>query len=484
MGYITGEERNQIILMPDCLNDYITEDNPVRVIEEFVELLNMNKLGFIRAIPAQVGRPGYNPKDLLKLYIYGYMNRIRSSRRLETEASRNLEVIWLLKKLTPDFKTIADFRKDNKSAIKKVFKEFTLICKEWQLFGKELIAVDGTKIKANNSKRKNCNKKKIDRQLKYYDEKISEYLSLLEENDEIESCDRKPTAEEIKERLKQLNERKQKYEQYKSKIENENISEISETDPDARLMSNNNKIEVCYNVQASVDSKHNLILDHEVINNPADQGQLGKMSLRAKNILEVEKLEVLADKGYYKGTDLKECIENNITPYVTKQTISNSTGESEFYPDKFKYDKEKDVYICPKRQVLGFAKMRKVTSGESHRVYRNFNACSNCSDKEKCTKAKHGRQVSRWIHQNLLDEIDERTKENKEKYRQRQMIVEHPFGTLKRTLDSYYFLTKGKESVGAEISLSFFAYNLKRVINILGVKELLTKLVESKPLLT
>lgn len=476
MGYITGEDRGQINLLPNSIDEYITNENPVRVIDAFVESLDMESMEFVRATPKNTGRPGYNPKDLLKLYIYGYMNRIRSSRRLETEAARNLEIIWLLNSLKPDFKTIADFRKDNKTAIKQVFKQFNLLCNDWNLFGKELVAIDGSKFKADNSKKKNFNKQKLDRHLKYIDEKISEYINDLEQNDEKESSDRKPTAEEIKERIEELKNRKNKYETYKEIIKEEKISEISEIDSDARLMSNNNRIEPCYNVQSTVDSKNKLIIDFEVTKNPSDQGQLAKMSIRAKEILEVDKLEVLADKGYYKGTDIVNCIDNNITPYVSKQTISNSTGDTNFYPDKFKYNKEKDEYICPTGQSLKYSRNSTAGNKEKYRVYSNFNACSICEYKDKCTTAKRGREINRWINQDLLDEIDHNTKENKEKYKQRQMIVEHPFGTIKRGLDFYYFLTRGSESVSTEMSMICTSYNLKRVINIMGVQEILKRL--------
>ncbi len=476
MGYITGEDRDQINLLPNSIDEYITNENPVRVIDAFVESLDMESMEFVRATPKNTGRPGYNPKDLLKLYIYGYMNRIRSSRRLETEAARNLEIIWLLNSLKPDFKTIADFRKDNKIAIKQVFKQFNLLCNDWNLFGKELVAIDGSKFKADNSKKKNFNKQKLDRHLKYIDEKISEYINDLEQNDEKESSDRKPTAEEIKERIEELKNRKNKYETYKEIIKEEKISEISEIDSDARLMSNNNRIEPCYNVQSAVDSKNKLIIDFKVTKNPSDQGQLAKMSIRAKEILEVDKLEVLADKGYYKGTDIVNCVDNNITPYVSKQTISNSTGDTNFYPDKFKYNKEKDEYICPRGQSLKYSRNSTAGNKEKYRVYSNFNACSICEYKDKCTTAKRGREINRWINQDLLDEIDHNTKENKEKYKQRQMIVEHPFGTIKRGLDFYYFLTRGSESVSTEMSMICTAYNLKRVINIVGVQEMLKRL--------
>ena len=304
MGYIEGHDRNQIILFPDSIDDYISEDNSVRLIDEYIDQLDMVLLGFKRAVPARIGRPSYNPKDLLKLYIYGYLNRVRSSRRLEQEASRNLEVIWLLKKLKPDFKTIADFRKDNKKALKAVYRDFTRLCDGWKLFGKEMIAIDGTKFRASNSKKNNFSVKKLKRKRKYIDEKIDQYLQDLDKADALEdTVDHKPDADEIKRRLKELRERKQTYESYQKQMEKTGENEISTVDPDARLMANNNNnVDVSYNVQTAVDSKHKLIVDFKVIQKPADQGELGNMSLQAKKYLGVDKLEV-PDKIYYKVED-------------------------------------------------------------------------------------------------------------------------------------------------------------------------------------
>jgi Transposase and inactivated derivatives len=485
MGYIPGEDRHQILLFPDRLDDYINDNNAVRIIDEYVEQLDLENLGFSKAVCAKTGRPPYNPKDLLKLYLYGYLNRIRSSRRLEHEAVRNIEVIWLLKKLRPDFKTIADFRKNNKIVLKKVFRDFNKLCDEWGLFGKELVAIDGTKIQACNSKKNNYNGKKLDRHIKYIDEKIDRYMKELDEGDIAESCDRQPSAEEIKEKIQKLKNRKQKYEEYREHLKEKGKNEISTTDPDARLMSNNNNsFDVSYNVQATVDSKHKLIADFKATQKPNDLGELDNMALRAKRLFEGKEFEVLADKGYYKAEDLKKCVENGITPYVTKQIYSNKTGEPDFYADKFKYDKDRKVYICPAGKELYYYRDRKKDEKVFGYEYRNYEACKECAFKERCTKSQKGRTLCRHVDQDFLDTIDLKTQLNMDKYKQRQMIVEHPFGTIKRNWGAYFFLTKRKISVTAEIALLFLSYNLKRVINILGTEELLKRLRQRrKPVL-
>jgi transposase len=476
MAYIQGEDRYQITLFPEAIDDYITSDNPVRVIEAFVNSLDMKELGFLRTEPNVVGRPAYDPRDLLKLYLYGYMNRIRSSRRLETEAGRNLELIWLLRKLKPDFKTIADFRKDNAKALKGVFKQFTLLCKDWDLYGKEVIAVDGSKFRASNSKRNNYNQKKIQRHLKYINEKINSYLKELDSNDQEEAGIHVPNAEEIQKRIEELEGRRDKYISMQQQMEETGATEISTTDPDARLMAvNNNGIEVSYNVQTAVDQKHKLVVDSEVINNPADQGQLYNMTKQAKETLEVEEIKVLADKGYYATKDLIECEANGIETYVPRQKFTGNIENAEFQSDKFKYDEEQDVYICPAGQTLYPGKIREVREVK-YQVYKNNRACNQCELKDKCSKSSKGRTIYRNIEQKRLDEIERRTKVNKQLYQQRQMIVEHPFGTIKRIWGFNYFLTRGLKSVQTENKLHFLAYNMRRVINILGVEEIVRRL--------
>lgn len=481
MAYIEGQDRGQTTLFPEKIDDYISDDSTVRVIGEYVEQLDLVKLKFTKATCPKLGRPPYNPKDLLKLYIYGYLNRIRSSRRLEHEAARNIEVIWLLRKLKPDFKTIADFRKDNKKALKAVFREFTRLCDGWDLFGKELVAIDGSKFRACNSKKNNYSDKKLKRQIKYIEEKINKYMQELDDTDMVETCDRKPDAKEISERIKELQERKHKYENYQKELEDTGVNEISTTDPDARLMSNSkNNVDVSYNIQTTVDAKHKLVADFKVTKNPNDLGELDNMSLRAKKLFNVNELEVLADKGYYKIEDLKKCIEHGITPYVAKQAHSNKTGDRDFYPDKFSYDKEKDVYLCPAGKELTHGRTRKTKGQIIGYDYRNHKACILCSFKERCTKSAKGRSIFRHKDQSFLETFNIQTELNMDKYKQRQMIVEHPFGTIKRGWGAYYFLTKRKASVTAELSLTFLAYNMKRAMNILGTKEIIRRLRERK----
>lgn len=482
MPYITGENRNQQHFLPEILDDYVGEENPVRVIDAFFDSLDIEEIGFTKTNLNRRGAPSYNPADLAKLYLYGSMNNVRSSRKLERETHVNIEVMWLMKKLKPDFKTIADFRKENKNQLKRVFKQFNVLCKEWNLFSRERIAVDGTKIRADNSKRNNYNKKKVERQLKYIDEKTEEYLKSLDENDKTDEVKPKYTAEEIREKIKLLKQRKEFYESLQKDLENNEDNEISTTDPDARMMDNKkNGLEVNYNVQIAVDEKEKLILATSVTNKPADQGHLNDMTQAAKEMLDMdekEKFEALADKGYYQGEDLKKCDENGTITYVTKQVYANATGIREYYSDKFKYNPEEDVYICPEGEILYPQKHRKKNLDRVK--YKNFSACHKCPKKDLCTKSKKGRVITRGKYQDFLDTVDARTAQNMDKYLERQMIVEHPFGTVKRTMGVSYFLTRGLESVNGEAHLIFLAYNMKRVINILGVKEILKKLEAKK----
>ena len=476
MGYITGEDRNQIILFPESIDEYVSDNNSIRIIDEYIKQLDLEILGFNRAVNPSLGRPPYHPKDMLRLYLYGYLNRIRSSRRLEQEAIRNLEIIWLIRKLKPDFKTIADFRKDNKKALKKVFRDFTKLCDEWELFGKELVAIDGSKFRACNSKKNNYSTKKLERHLKYLDEKIEGYLKELDHHDRAEASLEKPDVNTITERIQQLKDRKEKYESYQRKLKQSGENEISTTDPDSRLMANHNNVEVSYNIQTTVDAKHKLIADFKVTQKPNDLGELDNMALRAKKLFGNKAFEVLADKGYYQAKDLKKCAENGITVYITKQTYANGTKDPAFYSDQFKYDPTKNVYLCPAGKELHYYRARKKDGRIIGYEYRNDAACKKCEFKARCTSAKKGRSICRHADQDFLDRIDSQTKRNLKKYKLRQMIVEHPFGTIKRGWGAYFFLTKRKVSVSAEISLSFLAYNFKRAINILGTEEILRRL--------
>lgn len=465
MPYKCGINREQVTLFPEILDDYIAEDNEVQFIDAFVDHLEIE---FKYSKVCQTGRPPYNPKDLLKLYLYGYINAIRSSRKLEKECHRNLEVMWLLKRLIPDHKTIANFRKDNKEEIPKVFKEFTLLCKKLSMFGGELVSVDGSKFKAVNSKKQNVVKEKAAARIREIEQQINEYMKQLEENDKNEEGTKSITKEEIKEKIKIIRRRKEKYEHLKAKMEETGASQISNTDPDSRLMMNNRKMEVCYNVQTVVDGENKLILDYEVTNEVSDINQLSNMAAKAQDILQTDNIEVLADKGYYKSIEIKACIDNGMVPYVSKPTTSGGKG---YKLEKFEHIKEKDIYICPGKQELTYRKQTN-KNGKIIRSYQTKN-CKSCELRSQCTENKTGREIQRWEHEEILEEMQERLKKNEGKYFLRRCLSEHPFGTIKRAMNAAYLLMKGFEKVRAEISLIMLSYNIKRVMNILGVRKLI-----------
>ncbi len=485
--YINGENRNQLKMMPISLDEMIEEDNPVRVIDELVESLDIKALKFKHAITKETGRKPYNPRHMLKLYIYGYFNGIRSSRKLEKECKRNIEVMWLLDNLTPDDKTISNFRKENKKAITGVFKQFSMLCNELGLYGKEIIAVDGSKFRANNSRRKNYTKNKVKKMLEHHEETAKKYIEILKENDEKEKNEEtvKHTKEEITTKLEEAQKRIKELTKMAEEIKKN--GEISITDPDAKHMSvSNNGTDIAHNVQAAVDNKHHLVVEIDVISNPADQNQLHNMSSKAVEELGLKETEektdiitVLADKGYYSGEDLEKCKKDKIRTIVPKQKTGSKIGDKRYIKDNFKYDKEKDIYICPNGEIL--QNISKPSTKDQ--TYRNTQACKKCKDKDKCTTAEKGRTIKRGPYQEVYDEVDKRTLENKELYKQRQMIVEHPFGTIKRTLGFSYFLTRGNENVTAESYMHFFTYNLIRVINIIGIKKLLEILRDKKRLI-
>jgi len=354
MGFVQGVHRNQVVMFPESLDEYIANDNPVRFIDAFVDSLDLQALGFERAVPEERGRPPYHPGDLLKLYLYGYVNRVRSSRRLETEAQRNVEVMWLLRKLAPDHKTIADFRRDNGKAIRAVFREFTVLCRRLELFGGQLVAIDGSKFKAVNSRDRNYTQAKLKRLKQRADEKIERYLEELDKQDEEEQDNEKPTAEELQQKIEWLRSRKKVYAELEERMDQSGESQVSLTDPDARSMvlGHGRGTEVAYNVQISVDAKHKLIVDHEVTNAGNDKNQLSSMAMRAKEALEVESLEVVADQGYYNSREIQDCIEGDVLPYIRKPNTSNNRGL--FAREEFRYDGENDCYWCPAGNALPF----------------------------------------------------------------------------------------------------------------------------------
>src|SRR5665811_189436 len=475
MDYIQGFDRRQEILFPKIIDDYISDENPVRFIDAFIEIQDLKELGFNHSELKITGRPPYNASDLSKLYLYGYLNSLRSSRKLMKECSRNVEVIWLLKNLTPDFKTIADFRKDNPEAIKKLFKSFVSFCKELDLFGGEVVGIDGSKFKAVNSKKMNFNEDKLVRKLKDIEEKIEAYLKELEINDTTESSINQTDEKELKEKIEQLKERKSEYKELLNKLEITGETQVSLTDPDSRMMLNNQKFDVCYNVQTTIDDKNKIIVDYEVTNDVNDKKQLNEMAGRAKEILDVESLDVYSDKGYYNPDEIKKCVDNNTIPFIPepkpRQPKEESVPKPGFFDGDFKYDNNRDIYTCPAGRELTFSVMAE-KNGKMMKEYR-IDSCSSCENKSKCTRNKNGRVIFRWEHEEILDDMKKRVKTKKDVVKKRNCMCEHPFGTIKRGFNQGYLLLKGLRKVGGEMGLTMIAYNMQRVINILGMDKLM-----------
>ena len=469
MAYISGESRKQITMFPEVVDDYITEDNPVRFIEAFVDGLDMAEVGFGRAEPNDLGRPGYDPRDLLKLYIYCYLNRVRSSRRIEIEAGRNLELMWLMRKLKPDFKTIADFRKGNTKALKKMFQEFSEICRKLELFGGELVAVDGSKFRASNSKKKNFTAAKLKYLMRKADKRIDEYLKQLDRGDTEDEAWQE-TVEALNKKIEKLREMREEYKETEQKLDKSGEKQLSVTDPDARLMKTEQGTHVCYNVQMAVDSKHKMIIAMELTNEGNDLNQLSSIAGEAKKELGVEEIEVVTDMGYYDCDQVKECADNGITVYMDKPAVKVIQGV--YSKERFDYNVEKDVYICPAGEDLTY---RTTDKQKSMKIYKT-DSCESCGLKKECTSGEGLRVIKRHIHEGAMEEMAARVKGNREKLRLRAGLAEHPWGTMKRTLDQGYFLLRGTEKVEVEMRLNGLIYNLKRALSIVGVPKLIEAL--------
>jgi transposase len=572
MGYIKNYDRHDTFLLPERIDDYVSGDNVVRLIDAFVDSLTFEDIGFLRAIPAKEGRPGYDPRDLLKLYIYGYFYRTRSSRRLEREVGRNIELIWMLGKIEPDFRTISDFRKDNKGCLKEVFKAFNKFCKDNDLYSKEYVSIDGSKFRAVNSKDNNFTQSKLDDRLKRLDEHIEEYLTLLDHNDSEESTQNKEqkfTAKEVKEKIEKLKERKEKYKDIRKQMESSGATQVSLNDHESKLMkTSNGGFEVSYNVQTAVDAGSHLIAGFEVTDHTNDMGLLQSVSQSVKDDFDLKTIENTADKGYQDRKDMMNCLEAGIVPNVipprgkdgfeletvyeekeitTEQKASVEASDlketlragiiPDIYKDKitgievvektitikeeaqnehadlsedemkakagegnFVRDKKHNLVYCPEKQIL----RQKTILENGAIVYCNKLACKQC--KNKCTKAKF--RTVNFSSNSLIALSNDCKKTNckenssasgtekpvvkKEKIKvvrlhlkvdkakcdNRKCLSEHPFGTVKRALDSSYLLLKGKEKVTGELSLTFLAYNIRRAINIAGIGKLISSLVK------
>jgi transposase len=487
--HVEGSSREQIILLPDRLDDYVDVESPVRFIDAFVDSLDLEKLGFKRVEPSETGRPSYDPVDLLKLYVYGYLNHIRTSRKLERECHRNLEVVWLMRRLTPDFKTIADFRKDNIGCVKPVFKEFVYLCESMNLFGCELVGIDGVKLDAVNSNGRNFDKKKLINRLKRIDEAVERYLNEIEERDSREAgslgegeANNDGRAEHLREKLKKLEKRKEEYTKLLEELKESGKREVSLTDPDSRLMKNNGKMEVCYNTLAAVDSKNKLIADYDVTNIGGDNNQLSKIAKSTKETLGVEKIDVTADRGFFNTEEIKDCLDNGITPYVPMQKFISARAKSkgipasEFYKDKFTYDRESDTYTCPAGQRLEFMHVMSVGRGKIVREY-GTKACSTCPFfMTRCTTNRDGRKIYRLKYEEIINEMKERLKLEPSKVEIRKELCEHPFGTIKRAFNQGYLLLKGLRKVTGEVGFTMLAYDMRRALNILGTRMLIASL--------
>ncbi len=468
--FVEGVDRSQSTFFPERLEDFIAEDNPVRVIDAYVESLDLQGLGFSSAVPFATGRPAYHPSALLKLYIYGYLNRIQSSRRLERETQRNIEMMWLIQRLSPDFKTIADFRKDNGKAIRHVCRDFVVLCRRLDLFSQAIVAIDGSKFKAVNNRDKNFTPAKMKRRLEQIEKSIERYLGQLDSADREEPSVAEAKTERLNEKLAALKKEMARLKVLEKQMLKAPDKQISLTDPDARSMKTRGNGIVGYNVQTAVDTEHHLIVAHEVTNTGSDRDQLSHMAKQARDALAAEDLSAVADRGYFKGEEILECHQAGIEVTLPKPQTSNSQAAGRFGKRDFHYVSEDDEYRCPAGERLIWRMTTQEKGKTLHRYWSS--ACPHCSIKSRCTPSPY-RRVTRWEHEAVLEAVQARLDRNPEKMRLRRQTVEHPFGTLKAWMGWTHFLMRRLPKVKTEMSLHVLAYNLKRAINIVGTKRLI-----------
>jgi transposase len=471
--FVEGLDRSQGTLFPECLEDWIGEDNPVRVIDVFVDELDLSGLGFNRVTPQATGRPGYHPSALLKLYVYGYLNRVQSSRRLEREAGRNVEVMWLTGRLVPDHKTIADFRKDNGAAIGKVCSQFVALCRGLGLFADAAVAIDGSKFKAVNNRDRNFTRNKMKRRMEQIEDSVERYLHQLDSADRQEpSVAREARTVRLNDKIAKLKEEMARLKKLEVRMLDAPDQQVSLTDPDARSMATSGRGSgvVGYNVQAAVDTTHHLIVAHEVTTTGSDRAQLSSMANKTKAVLQTDKLDVVADRGYFSSDEILACDQAGITVTLPKPLTSGLKAKGRYGKQDFRYVAGEDVYICPAGERLIYHYTNEEKGLVLHRYWTN--ACQGCAIKDKCTTGKE-RRIRRWEHEHVLEAVQRRLDENPEAMRQRRETVEHPFGTLKMRMGATHFLMKRLNNVRTEMALSVLAYNLTRVMNIIGIGPLM-----------
>lgn len=471
--FIEGADRDQATLLPECLEDWVGEDNPVRVIDAFINELDLSDLGFTGVDPKVTGRPSYHPAVLLKLYVYGYLNHVQSSRRLEREAGRNMEVMWLTGRLVPDHKTIADFRKDNGPAIRKVCSRFVMLCREIGLLAGASVAIDGSKFKAVNNRDRNYTKGKVKRRRAQIEESVARYLHQLDSTDRQEpSLANSMKTTRLKEKIAKFSEEMQRLEKLEARMLETPGEQISLTDPDARSMATSGRGSgvVGYNVQTAVDTETHLIVAHDVTMTGSDRRQLARMSKLTKATLDVEHLEVVADRGYFNSPEILACKDANVTVTLPKPQTTNNKKKGRFVKADFRYEPADDVYICPAGETLPYHMATQEKGLTLHRYWTN--ACVHCSIRDKCTTSVQ-RRVTRWEHEDVLEEVQRRLDENPQAMRTRRETVEHPFGTIKARMGATHFLMKQLKNVATEMALHVLAYNLTRVMNIIGIKALM-----------
>ncbi|GCL65496.1 IS1182 family transposase [Pseudaquabacterium pictum] len=472
VGFIEGRDRTQSALFPEQLDDWIHEDSTVRVIDVFIDGLDLKKLGFDRAQPAATGRPGYRPTTLLKIYVYGYLNRVQSSRRLEAEAQRNIELIWLTGRLAPDFKTIADFRRDNGEAIGKVCKELVLLCRRLKLFTDGIVAIDGSKFKAVNNRDKNFTDRKLEARIEQLEDSIKRYLVELDRADRDAAAVLPSRVEHLKEKIGKVKQQIEALNEIGKQMKASEDGQISLTDPDARSMATSGRGTgiVGYNVQAAVDAKHHLIVAHEVTNVGHDRNQLAHMAKLAQAATGQDDLIAVADKGYYEGHEILDAELAGVAVVVPKPMTSNNAAKGLFDKRDFVYDDKADQYRCP----AGSIAIHRMTTEEAGKIQHKYwsSDCSGCAMKPRCTTSKE-RRISRWEHEDILDVVQQRLDGAPQAMTLRRQTVEHVFGTLKAWMGSTHFLTKKLPRVRTEMNLQVLAYNLKRTIKILGTGALI-----------